>query len=139
MPLRLIIWHSLSKQIAAPSGVDRTITPSHSIRLLTPVSSLILSLDTVKSILNLVPVGNGSGVYINAPDEDMSLVLSSNTCFLPDVIVSILAENVRGNLSYCRRSITGKAFHSITKARKQKNTKKIIKFCYFVIFMQSSD
>ena len=40
----------------------------------------------------------------------MSLVLSSNICFLPDVIVSILAGSVRGNLSNCRCSFIGKTF-----------------------------
>ena len=96
--------------MATPFGVDRTMVPSHSIRLLVPVSSLIFSLGTVISTLNLVPSGNGSGVYINAPEEDMSLVLDTNTCFFSGVIGSIRAGNVRGNLSNCRLSSIGKTF-----------------------------
>ncbi len=49
------------------------------------------------------------------------------------LIVLTLAGALSWNLSYCRRSIISKAFYFITKARKQKNTKKIIKFRDFVI------
>jgi len=74
------------------------------------VSSLILLLGMVKSILNRVPSENFSVVSINAPAEDMSLVLNLKICFLLESFVSILASSESGNLSTFRRSFMAKAF-----------------------------
>jgi len=100
--------------MATPVGVDRTIFPSLCIRLLAPVIFLILLLGTVRFSLNRVPSENGSLVYMNAPEADMSLVLKSNTCFLSDAIGSIRVGRVRENLSYCRRSFIDKTLFRVT-------------------------
>lgn len=103
-PFKLRIWQFLSKQTPTPFGVDRTTTPSHSMRLWAPVRSFILWLFPVRFIFIRVPIDKGLVVSTNAPEADISLVWNSNTCFRSEVMGSILTGSVRENLWYFRCS-----------------------------------
>jgi len=103
-PLRPRIWQSPSKQIATPSGVERTTIPSAFIKLWAPVSCLILSLATVSSTRHRVPITNLSLALKKAPAADISLVCNSNISVLCEEFIVSLAGSSNWNLSYLRRS-----------------------------------
>ena len=113
-PIRLEIRQPLLKWIPTPDCVDRTTVPSHSIKLSAPVSFLILAFGSARFNLRIVPLGNGFRVYKKAPEDDMSWILRSNSCFFLDIIASALAGRLRVNRSKWRKLFI---YHFLVRAQ----------------------